>query len=201
MRALGELLLSNLTYKSFIDFSTDLIGPWAGYFVGWTYWLCWITIGIADLSAIIYYLQFFNNGLPFSPVEGAMISVAAIVFIMGLNLLTVRLFGELEFWFALIKILAIIILIAVGLWMIFTGFTSTTGEVASFTHLWANGGFFPTGVHGFLAGFRLQFLLLWVLNLWEQQLRKLKTLSVICLRRLTQFQSVSLFSMYWRYSL
>ncbi len=109
MRALGELLLSNLAYKSFIDFTTDLIGPWAGYFVGWTYWLCWITIGIADLSAIIYYLQFFNNGLPFSPVEGAMISVAAIVFIMGLNLLTVRLFGELEFWFALIKILAIII--------------------------------------------------------------------------------------------
>ena len=169
MRALGELLLSNLTYKSFIDFSTDLIGPWAGYFVGWTYWLCWITIGIADLSAIIYYLQFFNNGLPFSPVEGAMISVLAIVFIMGLNLLTVRLFGELEFWFALIKILAIIILIAVGLWMIFTGFTSTTGEVASFTHLWANGGFFPTGVHGFLAGFQIAILLSWVLNLWEQQ--------------------------------
>ncbi|MCQ9971650.1 hypothetical protein L6C91_13925, partial [Staphylococcus aureus] len=73
-----ELLLSNLTYKSFIDFTTDLIGPWAGYFVGWTYWLCWITIGIADLSAIIYY-----------------------------------------------------------------------------THLWANGGFFPTGVHGFLAGFQI----------------------------------------------
>ncbi|VDN37276.1 unnamed protein product, partial [Cylicostephanus goldi] len=73
MRALGELLLSNLQYKSFIDFATDLIGPWAGYFVGWTYWLCWITIGIADLSAIIYYLQFFNNGLPFSPEEGVMI--------------------------------------------------------------------------------------------------------------------------------
>ena len=70
MRALGELLLSNLQYKSFIDFSTDLIGPWAGYFVGWTYWLCWITIGIADLSAIIYYLQFFNNGMPFTPLEG-----------------------------------------------------------------------------------------------------------------------------------
>ena len=62
MRALGELLLSNLHYKSFIDLSTDLIGPWAGYFVGWTYWLCWVTIGIADLSAIIYYLEFFNGG-------------------------------------------------------------------------------------------------------------------------------------------
>ncbi len=155
MRALGELLLSNLHYKSFIDFSADLIGPWAGYFVGWTYWLCWITIGIADLSAIIYYLQFFNNGLPFTPLEGVLISIASIVFIMGLNLVTVKLFGEMEFWFALIKIIAIVVLIAVGLWMIFTGFTSTVGEVASFTNLWSHDGLFPTGMSGFLAGFQI----------------------------------------------
>ena len=155
MRALGELLLSNLHYKSFIDFSSDLIGPWAGYFVGWTYWLCWITIGIADLSAIIYYLQFFNAGQPFSPEQGVMISVAAIVFIMGLNLVTVKLFGELEFWFALVKIIAIVVLIAVGLWMIFTGFTSESGQVASFNNLWAYDGLFPTGVTGFLAGFQI----------------------------------------------
>ena len=155
MRALGELLLSNLQYKSFIDFSTDLIGPWAGYFVGWTYWLCWITIGIADLSAIIYYMQFFNHGLPFTPMEGVMISVAAIVFVTGLNLMTVKLFGEIEFWFAMIKITAIVVLIAVGLWMIFTGFTSTSGEVAGFSHLWSHGGIFPTGLTGFLAGFQI----------------------------------------------
>ena len=155
MRALGGLLLSNLQYKSFIDFATDLIGPWAGYFVGWTYWLCWITIGIADLSAIIYYLQFFNNGLPFTPGEGVLISIASIVFIMGLNLATVKLFGEMEFWFALIKIIAIIVLIAVGLWMIFTGFTSDAGTVASFAHIWDHGGLFPTGTMGFLAGFQI----------------------------------------------
>lgn len=155
MRALGELLLSNLQYKSFIDFATDLIGPWAGYFVGWTYWLCWITIGIADLSAIIYYLQFFNNGLPFTPGEGVLISIASIVFIMGLNLATVKLFGEMEFWFALIKIIAIIVLIAVGLWMIFTGFTNDAGTVASFAHIWDHGGLFPTGTMGFLAGFQI----------------------------------------------
>lgn len=155
MRALGELLLSNLQYKSFIDFSTDLIGPWAGYFVGWTYWLCWITIGIADLSAIIYYLQFFNNGLPFTPGEGVLISIASIVFIMGLNLATVKLFGEMEFWFALIKIIAIVVLIAVGLWMIFTGFTNDAGTVASFAHIWDHGGLFPTGAMGFLAGFQI----------------------------------------------
>lgn len=155
MRALGELLLSNLQYKSFIDFATDLIGPWAGYFVGWTYWLCWITIGIADLSAIIYYLQFFNNGLPFTPGEGVLISIASIVFIMGLNLATVKLFGEMEFWFALIKIIAIIVLIGVGLWMIFTGFTNDAGTVASFAHIWDHGGLFPTGTMGFLAGFQI----------------------------------------------
>ena len=155
MRALGELLLSNLNYKSFIDFSTDLIGPWAGYFVGWTYWLCWITIGIADLSAIIYYLQFFNGGVSFSPLEGVLISVASILFITCLNLATVKLFGEMEFWFAMVKIVAIIVLIAVGGWMIFTGFTSTAGEVASFGHLWSHGGMFPTGFTGFLAGFQI----------------------------------------------
>lgn len=155
MRALGELLLSNLQYKSFIDFAADLIGPWAGYFVGWTYWLCWITIGIADLSAIIYYLQFFNGGQPFSPEQGVMISVAAIVFIMGLNLVTVKLFGELEFWFALVKIIAIVVLIAVGLWMVFTGFTSDAGHIASFSNLWSHGGLFPTGAIGFLAGFQI----------------------------------------------
>ncbi|MBP8063555.1 MAG: amino acid permease [Acinetobacter sp.] len=155
MRALGELLLSNLQYKSFIDFATDLIGPWAGYFVGWTYWLCWITIGIADLSAIIYYLQFFNGGVSFSPLEGVLISVASILFITCLNLATVKLFGEMEFWFAMVKIVAIIVLIAVGGWMIFTGFTSTSGEVASFGHLWSHGGMFPTGFTGFLAGFQI----------------------------------------------
>lgn len=154
MRALGELLLSNLQYKSFIDFSTDLVGPWAGYFVGWTYWLCWITIGIADLSAIIYYLEFFNGGA-FSAAEGVLISVAAILFIMGLNLVTVRLFGEMEFWFAMVKIIAIIVLIAVGLWMVITGFTNEAGTVAQFSNLWAHGGMFPTGFSGFLAGFQI----------------------------------------------
>lgn len=155
MRALGEILLSNLSYKSFIDFSSDLIGPWAGFFVGWTYWFIWVTIGIADLSAIIYYLQFFNHGQEFSTPEILMISIASILFIMVLNLATVRLFGEMEFWFALIKIIAIIVLILTGLWLIFTGYTSSAGHIASFTNIWSHGGLFPKGLDGFLAGFQI----------------------------------------------
>ncbi|MDA4469961.1 amino acid transporter, partial [Escherichia coli] len=81
----------------------DLIGPWAGYYLGWTYWLGWVLVGIADLSAVINYLGFWlPDGASFSPTQQAMISAGCVLFVMGLNLLTVRLFGEIEFWFALI---------------------------------------------------------------------------------------------------
>ncbi|WP_038345860.1 amino acid permease, partial [Acinetobacter baumannii] len=106
MRALGELLLANLHYKSFVDMAYDLIGPWAGYYIGWTYWLGWVLVGIADLSAVINYLSFWlPEGASFSPMQQAMISAGCVLFVLGLNLLTVKLFGEVEFWFALIKIL------------------------------------------------------------------------------------------------
>ncbi|MFX5869841.1 amino acid transporter, partial [Acinetobacter baumannii] len=52
MRALGEVLLSNLNYKSFVDMAYDLIGPWAGFYVGWTYWVSWVLVGMADLTAV-----------------------------------------------------------------------------------------------------------------------------------------------------
>ncbi|HAW43601.1 MAG TPA: hypothetical protein DCW65_13000 [Klebsiella pneumoniae] len=63
MRAMGELLLSNLEYKSFSDFAADLLGPWAGYFTGWTYWFCWVVTGMADVVAITAYAQFWFPGL------------------------------------------------------------------------------------------------------------------------------------------
>ena len=56
MRAMGELLLSNLKYKSFSDFASDLLGPWAGFFTGWTYWFCWVVTGVADVIAIAGYV-------------------------------------------------------------------------------------------------------------------------------------------------
>ncbi len=116
MRAMGELLLSNLNYKSFIDFSADLLGPWAGYFTGWTYWFCWVVTGIADVVAIAAYTQF---------------------------------------WFALIKIVAILGLVATGLYMVITGFESPSGRTAQLANLWNDGGMFPNGLMGFFAGFQI----------------------------------------------
>ncbi|WP_042077459.1 amino acid permease [Acinetobacter nosocomialis] len=156
MRALGELLLANLHYKSFVDMAYDLIGPWAGYYIGWTYWLGWVLVGIADLSAVINYLSFWlPEGASFSPIQQAMISAGCVLFVLSLNLLTVKLFGEVEFWFALIKILAIIGLIGVGGYMILTHFQAPHGDVVSISNVWSHGGIFPKGVSGFLAGFQI----------------------------------------------
>ncbi len=156
MRALGELLLANLQYKSFVDMAHDLIGPWAGYYIGWTYWLGWVLVGIADLAAVINYLGFWlPEGVSFTPMGQALISAGCVLFVLGLNLLTVRLFGEIEFWFALIKILAIIALIGVGGYMIFSHFQAPEGAVASLSNVWSHGGMFPKGLDGFLAGFQI----------------------------------------------
>ncbi len=149
MRAMGELLLSNLNYKSFSDFAADLLGPWAGFFTGWTYWFCWVITGIADVIAIAGYSQELWPSLPLW-VPG----LITIGILLLLNLATVKAFGETEFWFALIKIVAIAALIIVGLFMIFSGFQSDAGP-ASFTNLWSHGGFFPNEFMGFVAGFQI----------------------------------------------
>ncbi|MDQ7990119.1 MAG: D-serine/D-alanine/glycine transporter [Candidatus Dactylopiibacterium sp.] len=150
MRAMGELLLSNLSYKSFIDFSDDLLGPWAGFFTGWTYWFSWVVTGIADVIAISSYAQFWFPGLPqWAP------ALACVGVLLSLNLLTVKLFGEAEFWFAMIKIVAIVALIGTGLVMVTGGFVAPTGHAASLANLWNDGGMFPHGMMGFFAGFQI----------------------------------------------
>ena len=150
MRAMGELLLSNLKYRSFIDFSADLLGPWAGFFTGWTYWFCWIITGIADVIAISAYAQFWFPNLPqWAP------AIACVGLLLSLNLLTVKLFGEIEFWFAMIKIVAIVTLVGTGIYMGSTGFVSPAGRVASLSNLWNDGGMFPHGLMGFFAGFQI----------------------------------------------
>ncbi|GLS46804.1 D-serine/D-alanine/glycine transporter [Methylobacterium brachythecii] len=149
MRALGELLLSNLAYKSFTDFADDLLGPWAGFFVGWTYWFCWIVTAIAEVVAIAAYAKFFFPLMP-----SWIPALACVGLLLGLNLVNVRAFGELEFWFAMIKIVAILALIFVGIALVATGFTAPSGAKADLANI-ARDGLFPTGLWGFFAGFQI----------------------------------------------
>jgi len=150
MRAMGELLLSNHKYHSFADFAGDLLGPWAGFFTGWTYWFCWIVTGIADVIAIAGYVSYWWPDLPlWIP------ALATVVVLIGLNLVTVKAFGETEFWFAMIKIVAIVALIVVGLVMVASHFAAPNGSHAEVANLWNDGGMFPTGFMGFVAGFQI----------------------------------------------
>ncbi|EJF75738.1 amino acid permease [Bartonella alsatica] len=150
MRAMGELLLSNSQYRSLIDFSTDMLGPEIAFFVGWSYWLSWVVTGAADIIAIITYMHFWW------PTLNSWFTVfACISFFLIFNLFAVKMFGELEFWFGLIKVIAILALIVVGFYMIATGFTSPNGTVASLSHVWNGGDIFPRGIIGFFAGFQI----------------------------------------------
>ena len=148
MRALGELLLSNVGYQSFTDFAIDYIGPWAGYVTGWTYWFCWIMTAMADIIAVGVYVQYWFDIPQWIP------ALVCLVILLSLNLLTVKLFGELEFWFALIKVITILALIAVGIVLLVIGFQTDTGSV-SVNNLWEHGGLFPNGISGFLLSFQM----------------------------------------------
>ncbi|GAA1391835.1 amino acid permease [Luteococcus peritonei] len=151
MRAMGELLLHDLRYKSFQDFSAEMLGPWAGFFSGWTYWMCWVVTGMADVVAISGYWDYWVHDKTLSIVLAALVMLG----LLALNLLTVKLFGELEFWFAMIKIVAIVVLIVAALVMIVTHFKAPNGQVAQVSNLWSHGGFFPTGFKGFFAAFQI----------------------------------------------
>jgi D-serine/D-alanine/glycine transporter len=149
MRALGELLLSNLNYHSFVDFVHDYLGNGAAFITGWTYWFCWISVGMADLTAAGLYIQYWIPSIPqWLP------SLIVLIILVVMNMAAVKLFGEMEFWFALIKVVAILALIIIGTFMIIRGFSTDVGT-SSFTNLWSHGGLFPNGISGFILSFQM----------------------------------------------
>lgn len=150
MRAMGELLLTKLDYRSFADFVADYLGPKASFFLGWSYWLSWVVTCIADVVVCGGYMQYWFPHMS---------AWAPALFTLGLlclfNMLSVKMFGEAEFWFALIKVVTIVALILTGGWMIATGWTSPDGVRASMHHLTDGAVFMPHGIAGFLAGFQI----------------------------------------------
>jgi amino acid transporter, AAT family len=144
MRALGELLTYRPVAGSFASYADEFVGPFAGFATGWSYWFMWVVTGMAELTAIGIYFHYWFPDIPqWVP------ALVALVLLYGANLLAVRVFGEMEFWFALIKVLTIIGLILVGLAVI-TFDIGDLGKTASFSNLWSQGGFLPFGIVGVL---------------------------------------------------
>ncbi|UUU22483.1 amino acid permease [Streptomyces sp. DSM 40750] len=140
MRALGELLLYRPVSGSFAEYSREFLGPFFGYFTGWTYWLLWVVTGMAELTAAAIYINYWFPSVPQW--------VTALVFLVVLfvaNLISVKLFGEIEFWFSMIKVTALIGMIVIGLGVLTFGF-SAAGDTAAVSNLWAFDGFFPKGI-------------------------------------------------------
>ncbi|MFJ6656137.1 amino acid permease [Streptomyces sp. NPDC091377] len=140
MRALGELLLYRPVSGSFAEYSREFLGPFFGYFTGWTYWLMWVVTGMAELTAAAIYINYWWPAIP-----QWVTALVFLVVLFGANLISVKLFGEIEFWFSMVKVTAIIGMIVIGLGVLTFGF-SAAGDTASVSNLWAHDGFFPKGV-------------------------------------------------------
>jgi AAT family amino acid transporter len=144
MRALGELLTYRPVAGSFASYAEEFVGPFAGFVTGWSYWFMWVVTAMAELTAIGIYVHFWLPDLP-QWVPG----LCALAILYGTNLLAVRIYGELEFWFALLKVITIVALIVSGLAVIFFKL-GALGPTASFSNLWTHHGFMPFGLLGVL---------------------------------------------------
>ncbi|WP_242907698.1 amino acid permease [Actinomadura terrae] len=140
MRALGELLSYRRVEGGFAGYAREFLGPFWGYATTWTYWIIWVTTGMAELTAAGTYIQKWWPG-----VEQWQTALVALIVLFVVNLISVKLFGELEFWFAMIKVAAIVMMILVGIGVLAFGF-SDAGDTAEVQNLWSHGGFFPEGV-------------------------------------------------------
>ena len=148
MRALGELLLSHTSSVSFIDFIDKYLGKKTGFVAGWTYLICWITIAMAEITAAGLYMQFWY---PHLPIWVTALFLLVILFFM--NSITVSAFGETEFWFAIIKVVAILVLIGVGVILVAINYKTPVGN-ASVSNI-TNVSFFPHGFSGFFLSFQM----------------------------------------------
>lgn len=142
MRQLGEMVVEEPVAGSFSHFAYQYWGKFAGFASGWNYWVLYVLVAMAELSAVGIYMQYWWPDLP------TWVSAAVFfVLINAINLANVKVYGEMEFWFAIIKVAAIVAMIGFGAWLLLTG---TGGPEASVTNLWAQGGFFPNGATGLL---------------------------------------------------
>ncbi|MGR1218730.1 amino acid permease [Metapseudomonas otitidis] len=140
MRQLGEMIVEEPVAGSFSHFAHKYWGGYAGFLAGWNYWVLYVLVGMAELTAVGKYIQFWWPDVPTWATAAAFF-----VLINLINLANVRAFGETEFWFALIKVVAIIGMIILGLYLLVSG---TGGEQAAVSNLWSHGGFFPNGLEG-----------------------------------------------------
>ncbi|BBX32115.1 L-asparagine permease [Mycolicibacterium mageritense DSM 44476 = CIP 104973] len=141
LRALGELVLHRPSSGSFVSYAREFYGEKAAYAVGWLYFLNWAMTAIVDTTAIATYFHYWKT---FNVIPQWLLALMALGIVLGVNLISVKVFGEMEFWAALIKVVALMTFLVVGT-IFLAGRYPVDGHSTGLSIIGQNGGLFPTG--------------------------------------------------------
>lgn len=142
VRALGELAIRRPSSGAFVSYAREFLGEKGAYVTGWFFFLDWAVTVMADITAVALYLHYWAL---FRPIPQWVLALVALALVFVLNMLSVKMFGEAEFWFALIKVAAIVLFMLIAIWAIIVG--APVGEsTAGFHNVTESGGFFPMGI-------------------------------------------------------
>ena len=145
LRALGELVMHRPSTGSFVSYAREFYGEKAAFATGWLYWLNWVMTAIVDITAVALYMGFFGKYVAWiNAVPQWVWALLALAVVLTMNLISVKAFGEMEFWFALIKVVALVAFLIIGCYFVIFG-TPVEGHEVGFSLITDNGGLLPNG--------------------------------------------------------
>ncbi|MFJ8696232.1 amino acid permease [Streptomyces roseolilacinus] len=142
VRALGELVLYRPSSGAFVSYAREFMGEKGAYTAGWLYFLNWSTTAVADITAAATYAHFWSM---FSDIDQWILALIALAVVLTANLISVKYFGEMEFWFAIVKVAALVIFMGVGIFLVVTSH-DVGGHAPGLHTVTDNGGVFPLGM-------------------------------------------------------
>ncbi|MFD8512390.1 amino acid permease [Streptomyces antimycoticus] len=142
VRALGELVLHRPSSGAFVSYAREFLGEKGAFVAGWMYFLNWATTGVADITAVATYTHYWGM---FTEIPQWVIALIALAVVLTVNLISVKIFGELEFWFAIIKVGALVVFMAIGIFLLVTR-EQVAGTSTGPSLITDHGGVFPHGV-------------------------------------------------------
>ncbi|MFI6725779.1 amino acid permease [Streptomyces sp. R-74717] len=142
VRALGELVLYRPSSGAFVSYAREFMGEKGAFAAGWLYFLNWSTTAVADITAAATYAHFWAM---FSDIPQWILALIALAVVLTANLISVKYFGEMEFWFAIIKVSALVAFMLIGIFLVVTQHP-VDGHTPGISTISDNGGIFPTGM-------------------------------------------------------
>lgn len=142
LRALGELVMHRPTSGSFVSYAREFMGERGSFVAGWMYYLNWAMTGIVDITACALYMHYWHV---FGSVPQWVFALIALVVVGSANLVAVKWFGEMEFWFALVKVAALVLFLIIGTAILLSGH-HIAGQATGLHLITQNGGVFPHGL-------------------------------------------------------